>query len=82
MQENYKMFQFYILLVDVLKKVRSSINWIVISREKEGYHLQKDISFDILSLTNQLYRSKSTYLEGLKRSKIYFSENQVLNLIK
>lgn len=54
----------------------------MISRKKKGYHPQKDISFDILSLTNQLHRLKSTYLESPKRGKIYFSENQVLNLIK
>lgn len=35
-----------------------------------------------MSLVNQLYRSKSTHLEGLERGKIYFLESQVPNLIK
>lgn len=58
------------------------MNHILIGREKKGYHPQKDVLFDILSLANQLYRSKSTYPEGFKYDKIYFSENQVPNLIK
>lgn len=44
-------------------------------------HLIKDASFNILSLANQLYRSKSTHPDGYKYIKIYFSENQVLELI-
>lgn len=62
--------------------MRSSINRIVISKERDGYHPQKDASFDILSLANQLHRSKSIYPEGSERGIIYFSENQVLHLIK
>lgn len=58
------------------------MNQIIIGRERDGYHPQKDSSFDILSLANQLHRSRSTYLEGPERSKIYFSENQVPDLIK
>lgn len=37
--------------------------------------------FDILSLANQLHCAKSTNLEVLEQEKIYFSENQVSNLI-
>lgn len=44
--------------------------------------LYKRYIFNILSLANQLYRSKLTYLERPKHGKIYFSENQVLDLIK
>lgn len=76
------MFQLYALLADILKKMRSLMNYIVISREKKGYHLQKDALFNILSLSNQLHRSKSTYPKTPKYGKFYFSENQVLNLIK
>ncbi len=76
------MFRFHTLLVDALRKVRSFINRIVISTEKDGYHLQKDASFDILSLANQLHWSKSTYPESPEQGKIYFSENQVPDLIK
>lgn len=58
------------------------MNCIIIGKKRDGYLPQKDALFDMLSLANQLYRSRSTYLEGLERSKIYFSENQVSNLIK
>ncbi len=58
------------------------MNKIVIGKERDGYHPQKDASFDILSLANQLYRSKSTHPEGPERGKIYFSKNQVPDLIK
>lgn len=58
------------------------MNWIIIGRKKEGYHSQKDTLFNILSLINQLHKSKSTYPKDSKRDKIYFSKNQVLNLIK
>ena len=37
--------------------------------------------FDILSLADQLHRSKSTYPKGPERGKIYFSENQVPDVI-
>ena len=76
------MFRLHALSVDALKKVRSSMNRIVIGREREGYHPQKDALFDILSLANQLHRSKSTYPEGPEYGKIYFSENQVPNLLE
>lgn len=82
MQESNEMFRLHALSVDALKKVRSSMNRIVIGREKKGYHPQKDASFDILSLANQLHRSKSTHPEGPERGKIYFSENQVPDFIK
>ena len=76
------MFQLHALLVDVLRKVRSSINCVIIRKERNGFCPQKDASFDILNLADQLHRSKSTYPEGSKRGKIYFSENQVLNLVQ
>lgn len=82
LQESNKMFRFHTLLVDILRKVRSSINRIIIGKEKNGFCPQKNFLFHILSLANQLYRSKSTYSDGPERSKIYFSENQVSNLIK
>ena len=57
---------------------------------KSNYHWQREkwlptskrLIFDIQSLADQLHRSKSTYLEGPKRGEIYFSENQVPDLIK
>lgn len=76
------MFWLHTLLVDVLKKVRSLINWIIIGREKEDYYAQKDTLFDILSLVNQFNRSKSTYSKGSKDVKIYYLENHIPNLIK
>lgn len=44
-------------------------------------HSIKDASFDILSLADQLYQSKLTNPDGSKRGKIYFSENQVSDLL-
>ena len=76
------MFRLHALLVDILRKVRFLTNWIIIGREKDGYQPQKDSFFDILSLADQLHRSRSMYLEGPKRDKIYFSENHVFDLIK
>lgn len=58
------------------------MNQIIIGRKKEGYYPQKDALFDILSLANQLHRLKSTYPEGLEHGKIYFSENQIPNLLE
>lgn len=58
------------------------MNQIVIRREKDCYHSQKDVLFDILSMANPLHRSKYTYLDSSKYGKIYFSENQVPDLIK
>lgn len=82
LQENDEIFWLHDLLVDVLRKVRSSMNRIIIGKEKDVFCPQKDASFDILSLVDQLHRSKSTYPEGPKRGKIYFSENQVPNLVQ
>ena len=58
------------------------MNRIIIRKERDGYRPQKDALFDILSLADQLHRSRFTYSEGLERGKIYFSENQVPDLIK
>lgn len=58
------------------------MNCIVIGKERDGYRPTKDVSFDILSLVNQLYRLKSIYSEDSEYGKIYFLENQVPNLIK
>lgn len=58
------------------------MNRIIVGKERNGYHLTKNASFDILSLADQLYRSKSTYLEEPKHGKIYFSENQVPDFVK
>lgn len=57
------------------------MNRVVVGKQRDGYHPQKDASFDILSLADQLHRSKSTYPKGPERGKIYFSENQVPDLI-
>ena len=75
------MFWLYALSVDVLRKVQYSINWVVVRKQRNSYSLQKNALFDILSLANQLHRSKSTYLKSPECGKIYFSEGQVPNLI-
>lgn len=46
-----------------------------------GRHSIKDASFDILSLADQLYQSKSTTSDGPKLGKINFSKNHVPNLL-
>lgn len=76
------MFQLYVLLVDALRKMRFSINRIVIGKKRNGYYPQQDTFFDILNLANQLHKLKSTHPKGPKREKIYFSKNQVSDLIK
>ena len=58
------------------------MNRIIIGRERKGYHPQKYSFLDTLSLADQIHRSMSTYLKGRKRDKIYFSKNQVSDLIK
>lgn len=61
----------------------SSINRIVIRKERNGYHPhEKNTFFNILSLASQLYRLKSIHLESLEQKKIYFLENQVQDFIK
>lgn len=82
LQESDEMFWLHALSVDALRKVRSSMNRIVVGKERDEYRPTKDTSFDILSLADQLHRSKSTYSEGSEHGKIYFSENQVPNLVK
>ena len=57
------------------------MNQILVGKQRDGYHPQKNALFDILSLPNQLHRSKSTYPKGPELSKIYFSKNQVPDLI-
>lgn len=81
LQEIDKMFRLYALLVYMLRKIRFSINQIIIGWERNDYYPQKNSSFDILSLANQLYKFRSTFFEGPKHSKIYFLKNQISNLI-
>ena len=57
------------------------MNRVVIGREQKGWHPIRDFSFDILRLSDQLYRSHSIYPEGPHPEKIYFSENLMLDLI-
>lgn len=76
------MFQLHALLIDTLYKVRLSFNEIVAGRQRGGNYLIKDALFDILSLADQLYRAKSTIPDGSGPGKIYFSENQMFDLLK
>lgn len=75
LQETDEMFKLHALSVDALTKIRQVMNYIIIGRERSGRHPTKDAAFDILSLVDQLYQSKSTLPEGPKPEKIYFSEN-------
>lgn len=81
LQESDELFRLHALSVNALRKVRTSMNRIVIGRERDGKHPQKDAAFDILSLADQLHRSKSTDPKDPEQGKIYFSENQVPDLI-
>ena len=81
LQESDEMFCLHALSVDALRKVRLSINRVVVGRQRAGRHPQKDTSFDILSLVDQVHRSKSTDPKGPEQRKIYFSENQVPDLL-
>lgn len=57
------------------------MNRVIIGRERSGRHPAKGAALDILSLADQLYRSRSTFPEGPEPGKIYFSENPAPNLL-
>ncbi|MCJ1346490.1 hypothetical protein MMC31_004707 [Peltigera leucophlebia] len=81
LQETDVMFRLHALSVDPLRQIRRIMNKIVIGRERKGNHTEKDSSFDILSLADQLYWSKSTDPDGPQRGKLYFSENPAPDLL-
>lgn len=81
LQETDEMFKLHALIVDTLSKVKRVMNKVIIGRERAGRHPTKDASFDILSLADQLYRSRSTFPEGPEPEKIYFSENPAPDLL-
>ena len=58
------------------------MNRIITGRERKGHHPKKNLSFDILSLADQLHQSKSTLPEGPEQGKIYFFENKAPELFK
>lgn len=75
------MFKLHLLSVDALDKIRKVMNQVVVGRNRTGRHPTKDLSFDILSLADQLYQSKSTILESFEPGKMYFSENPAPELL-
>ena len=75
LQETDEMFRLHALSVDTLSKVRGIMNRVIIGNERSGRHLTKDALFDIQSLADQLYRSRSTTPDGPEPGKVYFSEN-------
>lgn len=82
LQETDEIFRLHTFLIDTLWKIRFLMNRIIAGRKQRiERHSTKDASFDILSLADQLYRSKLTNPDGSKRGKIYFSENQVSDLL-
>lgn len=81
LQESDEMFRLHALSVDTLRKVRSSMNKVIAGRDRSRRYPTKNVSFDILSLADQLYRSKSSHPDGPERGNIYFSENQVPDLL-
>lgn len=82
LQETDEMFKLYALSVDALAKIRKVMNQVIIRKEQNGRHLTKDASFDIQSLADQLYRSRSTTPDGPEPGKIFFSENPAPDLWK
>ena len=52
LQESDEMFRLHVLSVDIPRKVRLSMNQVVVGQQRAGQHPQKNSSFDILSLTN------------------------------
>ena len=74
------MFRLYAFTVDALAKVRQVINRVIVGREQDSYYPTKNSSFDVLSLANQLHRSRSTTLEGPEQGKVYFSLNSMPDL--
>ena len=55
LQKSNEMFRLHTLLMDALRKVRSSLNKVIIGRKRLGYHPTKNSLFDILSLADQLH---------------------------
>lgn len=82
LQETDDMFNLPALLVDALSKVRRAMNKIIIGQECSGRHPTKDASFDIQSLADQLYHSRSITPEGPEPGKIYFSAHPAPDLLK
>ena len=80
LQETDQMFRLNALTVDALAKVRQVMNRVIIGRERDSYHPTKNSSFDILSLADQLHRSRSTTPEGPEPRKVYFSLNPMPDL--
>ena len=52
LQKINKIFQLYALSVNILKKVKTLINQVIVGQEQGAKHLQKISVFDILSLAN------------------------------
>lgn len=76
------MFWLYTFLVDMFQKIRFSINKIITGLEQrfKRYSI-KNALCDILSLADQMHKSKSTNSNSPKCEKIYFWENQVPDLL-
>ena len=81
LQETDEMLKLHSLTVSTLIKVRQAMNRVIVGREQKGRHPTKDASFDILSLADQLHRSRSTIPEGPEAGKIYFSINPMPDLV-
>ncbi|MCJ1344729.1 hypothetical protein MMC31_002932, partial [Peltigera leucophlebia] len=79
--ESDELFRVHALMVDSLQKLRRAMNKTITARVHKGRHPEKDSSFDILSLVDQLHRSKSNVPEGPEQGKIYFLENEAPDLL-
>lgn len=81
LQDTDELFRLHALSVNTLTNVRQAMNRTIIGRDRSGKHPTKSAAFDILSLADQLYRSKSTSSGGPEHGKVYFSENPTPDLL-
>ncbi|MCJ1465963.1 hypothetical protein MMC07_004582 [Pseudocyphellaria aurata] len=82
LQESDDLFRQHALTAKSLQTMRLSSNKTLVGRHRDGRHPAKDAGFDIRSLADQLYHSRSAHPSGPDSSKpYYFSENKAPNLI-
>lgn len=75
------LFKQHALSANTMTGVKLAINRTIIGRERSGKHPTKNAAFDIVSLADQLYRSKPTISEGPEPGLLYFSENPGQDLL-
>ena len=74
MIEDYFHRKLYALWILTVYKIKFFLNRNIANQEKVDNYSIKNALFDILSLANRLYKSKSTNLNSFDMGKIYFFE--------